>query len=57
MGEKVRGAVKPDKIQVNWRILKIHIPKLKQEAIRLGLGSVPAAVNHILAVYFNKLGE
>jgi len=55
MGAKVRGAVKPEKTQTGWRILKDHIPRLEKEAVRLGLGSVPAAVNHILAVYFNKL--
>ena len=43
------------KMQVNWRISSENIAKCRQEAKRLGLGSVPTVVNYILTQYFNKL--
>jgi len=51
---KNRGQVAPNKVQVNWRISSENIANCKQEAKRLGLGSVPTVVNYILTQYFNK---
>ena len=55
MAAKSRGAVAPSKIQTNWRINIELIAKCKKEANRLGLGSIPTVVNHIIALYFNNL--
>ncbi len=52
---KTRGNISKEKLQVNWRVRKDIIQKLKEEANNTGFSTIAQLINHILFMrYFNK---